>query len=183
MSLQHTILGFLSWKPLTGYEIKKFFSDTDFIHWSGNNNQIYKTLVQLSASGFVSKEVVQQENYPAKKVYHITPEGKSEVRRWATSTPEFPQVKNTFLMQLAWSDGLDVSVIEKIIDEYQYKIDMRLVMCKEKLQRRIVIPDRTEREEYIWEMIWQKEIDLYQNELNWLTTIKNGIRQKEGKNE
>ena len=57
MSLTHTILGFLSWKPFTGYELKKLFSETDFIYWSGNNNQIYTTLVKLHKEGLVFEEV------------------------------------------------------------------------------------------------------------------------------
>jgi len=44
MSLKHTILGFLSWKPLTRYELKKHFTKTDFIPWLGNNNQIFESL-------------------------------------------------------------------------------------------------------------------------------------------
>ena len=41
-------------------------------YWSGNNNQIYKTLVQLHADGLVESEVQQQENYPTRKEYRLT---------------------------------------------------------------------------------------------------------------
>ena len=42
MSIHHAILGLLSWKPHTGYDLKKVFEDSAFMHWSGNNNQIYR---------------------------------------------------------------------------------------------------------------------------------------------
>lgn len=178
MSLKHTILGFLSWKPLTGYELKKYFSETEFIPWSGNNNQIYRTLVALEKDNLVSKEVIQQENYPARKVYHITAEGKNELKEWAGSNPDVPHTKNTFLMQLAWSDGLSNDEIKKTIDLYQYEIEMQLVMCRERLERKTVFPEGNQRAEFLWEMLWQNRISMYQNELNWLTKLRNGLAVK-----
>jgi len=178
MSLKHTILGFLSWKPLTGYELKKYFTETEFIPWSGNNNQIYKTLVALNGDGLVTKEVIQQENYPARKVYHITQKGIDELNGWAKSKPDIPHTKNTFLIQLAWSDGLSKDDINKLIDLYQYEVEMQLIMCKERLERKTVFPEDNERAEFFWEMLWQNRISMYQNELNWLTKLRNGMAVK-----
>ena len=79
MSIRHAILGFLSWKPFTGYELKKLFADALSFHWSGNNNQIYGSLVELHKVGAVSVEVEQQEKLPARKVYTITDEGRAEL--------------------------------------------------------------------------------------------------------
>jgi hypothetical protein len=42
MSIKHAILGFLSWQPSTGYELKKLFAESDTLSWSGNNNQRWK---------------------------------------------------------------------------------------------------------------------------------------------
>jgi len=172
MSLKHTILGFLSWKPLTGYELKKF------IPWSGNNNQIYKSLLHLHDNGFVTKEIVQQENYPARKVYYITPKGTNELNSWAKSKPDIPHTKSTFLIQLAWSDGLSNDEIENLINLYQYEIEMQLVMCKERLERKTVFPKKNERAEFFWEMLWLNRISNFQNELNWLTKLRNGLAAK-----
>ena len=44
MTLEYAILGLLSWKPFSGYDLKKIFSDSPIYYWSGNNNQIYRTL-------------------------------------------------------------------------------------------------------------------------------------------
>lgn len=175
MSLKHTILGFLSWKPLTGYELKKYFTETDFIPWSGNNNQIYKSLLDLHNSGFVTKEVIQQENYPARKVYHITPKGTKEVNNWAKSKPDVALTKNNFLIQLAWSDGLSKAELDNLINLYQYEVEMQLIMSKEKLERKTVYPDKNPRAAFFWEMLWQNKISTYQNELNWITKLRNGI--------
>ena len=47
MSIKLAILGMLSWKSSTGYELKKIFEDSSFMYWSGNNNQIYKALLNV----------------------------------------------------------------------------------------------------------------------------------------
>ncbi len=80
MAIKYAILGLLSWKPLSGYDLKKIMVDSAAFYWSGNNNQIYKTLVQLHEEGLVEIEVRQQENYPPRKEYTITDQGAAALR-------------------------------------------------------------------------------------------------------
>ena len=35
MMIDHAILGLLSWKPLTGYDVKRVMQDSPFLYWSG----------------------------------------------------------------------------------------------------------------------------------------------------
>ena len=42
MTIKYAILGLLSWKPFSGYDLKKIFVDSASLYWSGNNNQIYR---------------------------------------------------------------------------------------------------------------------------------------------
>ena len=51
VTIDYTILGMLSWKPMTGYDMKRMMQDSPVMYWSGNNNQIYKALVQLLDMG------------------------------------------------------------------------------------------------------------------------------------
>ena len=104
MSIESAILGILSWKPATGYELKKIFEDSSFMHWSGNNNQIYKALVRLKDDGCVTGETVLQEGSPSKKIYTITDAGRAELKAFARSAPGAPECRKPFLVQLAWAD-------------------------------------------------------------------------------
>jgi len=45
MTIQFAVLGLLSGKPSSGYELKKVFEDSPYLYWSGNNNKIYKSLL------------------------------------------------------------------------------------------------------------------------------------------
>ena len=76
VTIDYTILGMLSWRPMTGYDMKRMMQDSPVMYWSGNNNQIYKALVQLLDMGYVTNEVQYQESAPNKKVYSITEVGR-----------------------------------------------------------------------------------------------------------
>ncbi|MBK7448579.1 MAG: PadR family transcriptional regulator [Anaerolineales bacterium] len=56
MSLKHAILGFLSFKPFSGYELKKAFDSSVQHFWPANQSQIYRTLAELEGGGFVEKK-------------------------------------------------------------------------------------------------------------------------------
>ena len=55
MSLKHAILGFLSFKPLSGYDLKKAFDNSVRHFWPANQSQIYRTLSQMTDEGLVEK--------------------------------------------------------------------------------------------------------------------------------
>jgi PadR family transcriptional regulator, regulatory protein AphA len=82
MSLEHAILGFLNYRPYSGYDLKKFF-DTSVRHfWPADQSQIYRTLSRMNDKGWLEIEVIRQDARPDRKVYHITPAGRDELRRW-----------------------------------------------------------------------------------------------------
>ena len=179
MNIKYAILGFLSWRPFTGYDIKKVFTESEFIYWSGNNNQIYRTLMQLHREELVTNEVQYQENYPPRKVYTITDKGLDELREWVLSSPELPQIRNTFLIQLAWADQLESSELDSLLEKYEYEIQMQLLMRQERERRGSANPARTPREAYLWDMIFQNWIITYENELAWVRKLRSELKEKQ----
>lgn len=172
MSIKYAILGLLSWKPATGYELKKIFEDSSEMYWSGNNNQIYKSLVQLLNDGLVTNEVKHQENSPSKKIYSITEEGLARLKDWVLEEPDVPELKNTFLIQLAWADQLSDEELHEMLDRYESSIHMQLVYQQEKRKRGVQAPNRNERESFLWEKIAENQLSFYQNELKWVQGIR-----------
>jgi PadR family transcriptional regulator AphA len=172
MSIQFAILGMLSWKPATGYELKKVFEESSFMHWSGNNNQIYKPLLGLLEQGHAVCETVHQEGAPTKKVYSITEEGKKVLKEWVRSTPEPMDIRKTFLIQLAWADQLDGVEIDTLLQGYEEEILGQIVMHKEKVRRGMAGPNRTPREARIWEAIHGNILATWQQELSWVHELR-----------
>ncbi len=185
MSIDHAILGLLSWRPMTGYDIKKMFAGSAAFYWSGNNNQIYTTLVKLHENGLVTREVEVQADSPARKIYSITEQGKAAFKKWLLSEPEPPEIKNTFLIQLAWADQLSPEELDTLLGKYEAEIQMQLSMLETQKQQKNVDPSgrvrdayinpslaRTRRETVLWGAIQENWISFYENELNWVRKLR-----------
>lgn len=175
MSITHAILGILSWKSVTGYDLKKIIQDSPFMYWSANNNQIYKSLVQLLDEGFVTCEVQHQESSPSKKIYTITEEGLAELKDWVVSTPEPPDLKKSFLIQLAWADQLNTDELNALLTKYEEEVRTQVLLQKEKKLRGPFSPGRTAREIYLWDMIYDNVIDFYKREWEWIQKLRNEL--------
>ena len=176
MSIKYAILGFLSWTPLTGYDLKKLFEESAAFHWSGNNNQIYKALVELHDDEWVTLEVQQQTDAPPRKIYTITDAGRAALRDAVLSEPELPQLKNAFFAQLAWADQLNADELDGLLQRYEDEVQIQMQMSQERQQRHQGMPGRTPREAYLWGMIMQNWISFYANELHWVRQLRTELK-------
>ncbi len=177
MSIKFAILGILSWKDSTGYELKKIFEGSSILYWSGNNNQIYKALSQMQDQELVKSEVIHPDNSPSKKIYTITDEGLRELKEWVMSSPEAPEIKKSFLVQLAWSNMLSNQELNDLLIRYENELKTQLIMEQEKIRRALHSPNRNARESFIWEMISKNIISTYNNELNWVQETQQKLRK------
>lgn len=185
MSIEYAILGLLSSRPLTGYDIKKMFEGSAMLYWSGNNNQIYTTLVKLHEKEWITREVELQEDRPPRKIYSITAQGQAQLKKWLLSEPEAPQLKNSLLIQLAWADQLSPEELDTLLGKYEAEMQMQLTMLRTQEQQRNISPSGTPRDAYInvtlartpreavlWSMIQENWISFYENELNWVCKLR-----------
>ena len=106
MSLEFAILGFLNYKPLSGYDLKKLFDVSVRHFWYADQSQIYRTLTRLTSQGLVEVEVVEQTARPDRKVYYITSSGKQQLHRWLLQPPPMQQPHSAPLVQIFFSGQL-----------------------------------------------------------------------------
>jgi DNA-binding PadR family transcriptional regulator len=178
MSIQYAILGLLSWKPLTGYDLKKIIQESAFMYWSANNNQIYKSLIQLLNEGLATSETRHQESLPSKKVYTITDEGRKKLDEWVSSAPELPEFKKNFLIQLAWAGSLEYEKLDALLMGYEEEIRLQVLARQELKKRGVFMPGQSERERFLWEAINDNILDSYEAELTWVRSTRNAISEK-----
>lgn len=175
MSINYAILGLLSYKPLTGYDLKKIMQDSPFMYWSGNNNQIYKALLELHNEGYVTNEIFHQDGSPSKKVYTITDAGLAKLKRWTLSLPEAPEARNTFLVQLAWTAQLNNNEIDLLLTKYEQEVKGRLAIVQAKMKTGCFSPNRTPRETVIWELLYDNVLNAYKSELEWVNKVRQAL--------
>ncbi len=176
MDIHYAILGMLNWKPMTGYDLKKIIADSNLFYWSGNNNQIYYSLVHLHQLGLVSQNVEYQENLPARKTYSITPRGKLQLRDWALGQPELPEIRNAFLVQLAWGDLLSDEELDNLLAVYLEELEVQVQMRIEQIGRADNFPERTPREKLLWQRLHENILGAYQNELAWVRQLRSDLK-------
>jgi DNA-binding PadR family transcriptional regulator len=175
MSIRYALLGFLSWKPFAGYDLKKLLANSLSFHWSGNNNQVYGTLIQLHKEGAVSIEVQQQEKLPARKLYAITERGRAELEAWLRSPADLPTARNDFATRLAWARSLPDPDLLGIVEGYAASVEAHLLICRERRRRGEPAPARDARESALWESIQGHALELYESELRWLAGLKEAL--------
>jgi len=128
MALEFAILGFLSLEPMTGYDLKtRCFDDAAGHLWTADQAQIYRTLERMASRGLVRSRLVPQRGRPDRRLYSITPRGRSALSAWLRE-PEAPsQVRDPFLLHLFLAPGLGdeeiVSLLESARLEYQRRLD------------------------------------------------------------
>jgi DNA-binding PadR family transcriptional regulator len=107
MSLDYGILGFLSAKNLSGYDIKKLFDISAAYFWPADQAQIYRSLKKLEDSGHVNVSAVERVAGPSKKLYEITDSGREALRAWLLSTQQSDfSTHSSFMLQFFFSGTL-----------------------------------------------------------------------------
>jgi DNA-binding PadR family transcriptional regulator len=172
MTISFAILGFLTERPLSGYDLKKLFITAESLHWSGNNNQIYKALTQLHREGLVSMEVQNPSEGPSRKLYTITPDGELALRTWVFSPPEVPEFKSQALVRLLGHNLLTSEELNTVFADYEVFLRAKLLGLGESERRAVSTPaanqfDRTIR------LIFNRHTEfMFKAELDWLAEVR-----------
>lgn len=172
MTIRYTILGLLSRQPQSGYDLKKAISTSTLLHWSGNSNQVYTTLLELNAEGCV--EIIQSggEGYPGKKIYRLTLRGLTELRTWLNRPPALPDLKNHFLVQFLFSDQISLDRLMEQLDAYAQEIHQALIMQQEQLRREMAAAATHDRRLLLNQLAGENLAGFYQQELDWIARAR-----------
>lgn len=180
MTIDYALLGMLSWKPLSGYDMKRMMQDSPVMYWSGNNNQIYRSLVKLLKQGYVTNELHYQEGAPDKKIYYLTDSGRAAFMEWVFGTaPEVPEFRKTFLIQLSWAGELPLEQITDLLDRYENTIERQICRHKIRQQDKRHFPSRTAREVCLWEGIYDNILMSLETELTWVRNLREKLLAQE----
>ncbi len=96
---QYAILGALSIRAMSGYEMKKMMSDSTNYFWTESNGQIYPTLAKLAKAKLVTVEK-QMIGAKSRKVYSLTQIGKKKLQQWLTEDVEYYPQRNELLLKI-----------------------------------------------------------------------------------
>jgi PadR family transcriptional regulator AphA len=99
--ITYGILGLLAfWGPLSGYDLKRLFDHTLAPMWGAAQSQIYKELRRMKELGWVDMQREEQESRPDRKLYSITDQGHTALRKWQAQPSEIIQVRDELLLKV-----------------------------------------------------------------------------------
>jgi DNA-binding PadR family transcriptional regulator len=168
MSLKHAILGFLTMRPFSGYEMTKLINESINAFWSATQSQVYQTLKQLKNQGLVRMERVQQENRPDKKVYEITDKGKEELLDWLTTPQGLPTFRIPLLVQITFSYHLENDQILALFQSHANACRQRLESLRRGEETERYMKYGTPRMQRLWQLTRTNGIGYYEAELDWI---------------
>ena len=117
MDVKTLCLGVLTEGDKSGYEIKRCFEEAFSHFFVAGFGSIYPALAELSRSGLVTCESVEQEGRPDKKVYSLTPAGERLLTEELLITPPRHKVRSEFLVLMYFAHLLPPTRLAAIIDE------------------------------------------------------------------
>ena len=165
---QFAILGFLSLRPMSVYEIKQCVKKSIAYFWTEGEGQLYPTLKSLTESKLVTYKEETALKSGTKKIYTMTQKGKEVFLDWLKKKADRPVYRNELLLKLFFgsnqSPAANIKLLAATQDEYQ-KILNELYFVKNSIAANAAeIP--TERLPYI-EVSLNYGIETLAAELKW----------------
>ena len=117
MALSHSILVILTERPMSGYDLAKYFDTSIGFFWSATHPQIYRELKKLGERGHVEAREEIQSGKPNRIVYTITDVGRAALLDWSREPASAPVVKDELLVRLQAIDHVDQSALRQQIAE------------------------------------------------------------------
>ena len=132
MDVRAICLGILTRGPATGYEIKKLFDDDGYQHFvEASFGSIYPALTRLTAEGFVSVREEAQDKRPDRKVYSITPAGRTAfIASLMKPLPE-DRHRSPFAFAMLFSHLMPPPRVVEMIDSYIVQSEAKLAQIED----------------------------------------------------
>ena len=116
------ILGCLSVKPMSAYDIKAFMARSTSYFWMEYEAQLYPMLKKLDETGEVSCVEEKAQKVSTRKIYHITDKGMEVLKEWLSSKTEQANYRNEFLLKIFFSNQIEKPVVIKQLELYRHDV-------------------------------------------------------------
>lgn len=138
------ILGALTSRPMSGYDLKRFFEESVDFFWRESYGQIYPMLRALEKEGLVAA-LAEAESDRGRLKHKITPAGRAALTRWLREPAE-PQVSRLeILLKMLFARQAEPGVTAQQIDRFRAHHAGKLAMLESAESRlRSELADRDE---------------------------------------
>ncbi len=175
MILERIILGFLTVRPMTGYDLMRAFRSSAAYFWSADKAQIYRTLARLVASGHARTEVVPGTDAPDRIEHHITPAGREALIEWLASDPNRRSERDAFTARIFFAGSLDPDALVRVLAERREATQASLDELRA-VRESVPSPDPArDRGGWLRSMTLDRGIRDHESHLAWLEELRAGL--------
>jgi DNA-binding PadR family transcriptional regulator len=126
VSLKYAILGSLSTRPSSGYDLARQFDLGLGWFWSASHSQIYPELKRLEEAGLVEGSLTTVGEKLEKRVYSITEAGLDELVSWVTDHPLYRPNRDPERLQLIFSDLASIHDVRRHVQAHlEHNLQLR----------------------------------------------------------
>jgi DNA-binding PadR family transcriptional regulator len=111
----YVILGMLSWRPMSGYEIKSLVDRSTRFFWAASYGQIYPELRRLSAAGLIEGKA-DPHGGRRRNVYRLTSAGRRELEAWLSADAHVFELRDEGLLKLFFAEAGGVEAALRALD-------------------------------------------------------------------
>lgn len=174
--LRYVILGLLSKKSMSGYDIKKAFEGEIGDFWYSNHSQIYPELGKMEDEGVIVGRTEIVGTKLAKKSYEITAEGRTVFNRWLNeSLHALPPTRDEFAMKVYFLDSAEDGALKSLFDEELQRHEEKLSYLESRWQ--VLFEREEQRQKHFGHaLILERAIQRERDQLCWLSKAYKRIK-------
>jgi PadR family transcriptional regulator, regulatory protein AphA len=106
----NALLGLLSLRPMSGYDIRQLIQRSIGHFWSESYGQIYPGLKRLAAAGLIEKKTERNKGKPDRHLYSLTEQGREQLREWLKLPIAEEVARNELLLKLFFGSRVSPDV-------------------------------------------------------------------------
>ncbi len=170
------VLGLLSLRDLSGYELAAFADQSLAYFWPMHRSLVYRELRRLEDGGYVAGTEVAQDRVPDKRVYRLTERGRAALDGWL-ATPGFqpPRVRSEFLVKFFFARRLGREPLGALLRDYRAAVELDLADLQATADRLNDLP-----EGFFWQLAALHGVRTRQALLQWIADVEQALAAMPG---
>src|SRR4051794_16059301 len=115
------ILGFLSFQPRSGYEIRAAARRSAGLVWGVSDGQLYPQLHDLHERGLI-KPAGEAEGPKSRQRWELTDAGRDALHAWLREPPAATVLRDEGLMKLLFADRVGLDVARELLKQRRARL-------------------------------------------------------------
>jgi DNA-binding PadR family transcriptional regulator len=122
MSLRFALLGLLAVQPASGYDLKRAINRSTYFIWNATGPQIYNTLHNLRAEGYITSKALPQTGKPDKQIHTITASGRAALKAFMGEPIRASVTRDEVLLRIFFGNFASGKTIRRELEAYLDRI-------------------------------------------------------------